>query len=991
MLIFTWQKAFSTEYQFLQYRIGDGLNTDIIKCVAEDDWGFIWIGTDQGLLQYNGHKFISYSQATKSPFIKDFIRLKDGRLLVLDDLGLTEIINEIDTVYFKRILEGTRTPTDSTIWYPKSLYEDSKGNLWIGEPQSVVIYNGSDLQRLNFEDKYNSSSFIRSFSFVELSNNKILIASNNGGFFVFDLSTNKLTTLETNGLQGDVNHLAAWNGEIYVAGNDGLYKFSSIDKTSAKIVLVRSYNTISYIQPINEKDLLLCSFLEPAFIYDAKGNFENLPYDMVTVNQAFKSSSDDIWLSTEKGLVLLKSQIFKGVKTERETVYVESLVQGKDKTVYFLSKEHIRLYVPGAKEAKIFKVLIGGYYLSSLIRNDKLWASNASDILVYNMDGSLSQKFDFSKYGRFIFDMHLDKNGDIWLTQEASGGLKKIDRDNNIIFYGKEQGLNKELTVVRTNDTGIYVGTNSVEGYLYFKRYEDSVFTTISKPFEHSSLGDFRVEDIAFDSEDIWLATSVGLFRQTSQQIEKVELDDKFNNLLTKAVVCQQNTPYIWFANSYGLIQYNKYTGEYSVYDESHGFPSNTINSRSLLVNDDGIWVGTSNGIAYSHDDFTALKKTPQPYVIQFYADNRPYKYSTLSSTKLPSTPYLEMDISSPVYPGNKVIYQYKINGDSIWTSIPPGSLLTFSKLGSGHYNLSFRAKKFGNYTWSNPTHFEFTVQKEFYETLLFQIAVVLAAVMLIIGTRYITTRILRRRQEELERLVAERTDQLARTNKNLLERNRELDQFVYSTSHDLSAPLKSIRGLINIASYETDVEVQKELLQRMNTSVSRLEKFIRDVVSYSRNVRLEVKQRPILLKSLVEEVIEHISHIEYFPQIKFTVNINDEVVLKSDETRVRIILNNLISNAVKFQRIGEVDEPEVVITHEFENNKHKISVKDNGCGISEEHKEKIFDMFYRANTSSDGSGLGLYILKETVDKLGGIIEFKSEEDVGSEFIVRLS
>jgi ligand-binding sensor domain-containing protein len=127
----------AADYQFLQYRVENGLQTDIIKCIEQDSLGFIWIGSDEGVMQYNGNRFMHYPNASSSPFIKDFLKLRNGRLLVLHDLGLNEIINQVDTVIFKQILPGTRMPTDSSIWYAKSLFEDSQGNIWISEPQSV--------------------------------------------------------------------------------------------------------------------------------------------------------------------------------------------------------------------------------------------------------------------------------------------------------------------------------------------------------------------------------------------------------------------------------------------------------------------------------------------------------------------------------------------------------------------------------------------------------------------------------------------------------------------------------------------------------------------------------------------------------------------------------------------------------------------------------------------------------------------------------------
>lgn len=584
--------------------------------------------------------------------------------------------------------------------------------------------------------------------------------------------------------------------------------------------------------------------------------------------------------------------------------------------------------------------------------------------------------------------MALGKNGSLWFTQEAAVGLKRIDSNGNVEYFSEANGLEEDLTVVKLNEKGVFTGSNSSKSYLYYKSYEDSVFQNISHPIEFNDKGDLRIEDMAFDRDTIWLATSVGLLKHTKGKVEKLKLDARFDNLLVSIVRHKEGSPFLWFSNAYGLIQYNLKTKEYNIYDETHGLPSNSISARGLII-DDRIWLGTSSGVAYSDYNFNNLEETPKPFVVEFYADDKRYNPSNYEVIQLPSKSYVEIVVSSPAYPSNKIRYQYKIGGsDNQWIDLSSGNLITFSQPQSGLYNISFRAKKYGNYKWSNENEFEFIVKKAFYETLWFKFLVILLAALLILGTRLLTTTILRRQQKALEILVDERTEELAIANKNLLERNQELDQFVYSTSHDLVAPLKSMQGLINIAKYENDPEQQKSILEKMGSSVVKLEKFIKDVISYSRNARLAVVNQPIKLYSLVQDILDNISGLSIFDEIDFIISINNDCEISSDETRIKIILNNLITNAVKFQKLENGHKPWVKISYEFYEMRHVLIVEDNGQGIEEKYKEDIFNMFFRANTSSDGSGLGLYILKSTIDKLNGEASIESEVGVGSKFTI---
>jgi signal transduction histidine kinase/ligand-binding sensor domain-containing protein len=987
--------AFSTDYQFLKFRVEDGLKTDIIKAIDRDSLGFLWIGSDDGLMQYNGNRFLHYPHATESPFVKDFIKLRDGRLLVLNDLGLDEIINQIDTVIFKNILPGTRVPTDTSLWYPKSIFEDSYGNLWVSEPQSVVKYDGSSIDRIEFAPEHNSSSFVRSFSFVELPGGKILISSYNGAFFTYDNITGEFAFLDNRGFDSEVNHMLYWNGEIFLAGTNGINRLTIRNDGSVIVKQVKSIDNVSYLLPLSDTELLVSTFTSSAFIYRSDGSLTELPHDLTVVNQSFVSKEGNIWLATEKGVVLLKPEIFIQIKAESDNIYVESVVISDNaENIYFSSKEHIRKYNIDDRTMEIFDNRRNGYFLSLQWLDDHLWASNTTSIHQYDSSGNLVSEWDFSNWGRFIFDIRFDKYKTLWFTQESGIGLKSINQDGDIEFYLEDRGLNEELTVVRMGTKGIFTGSNNPESYLYFKDYDDSVFQNLSQHISFEYSGDFRINDIAVDDDrgSIWLASSIGLLRQTKSSLERLYFEEKFENMLVKTVFLQEDSPYVWFSNAYGLIQLNVETQQFNVYDESHGLPSNTINTRGLIVREEAIWVGTASGLAYSDNNFMTFAKTPRPYIVGFYADGVPHPPSRLSEIVLSPHPNIGIVVSSPTYPGNNLKYQYKTNMDPVaWGDLSTENILVFSKLKGGTYTLLFRAKKPGNFTWSDVSTYSFTVEKVFYETWYFTAIILIGVLLLIVITRYISVRILIQRQQELEMLVTERTAELEQANANLLERNQELDQFVYSTSHDLSAPLKSIRGLIKIANYETDIETQKSLLNRMNESVIKLETFIRDVISYSRNARLDVVKKEFNLKALVSEILDHISNLEHFHKINFEIDIDDKLSITSDETRVKIILNNLISNAVKFQRFDEEEAPLVRISYKFNAKKHHIKVEDNGHGIPKEYLEKIFNMFYRANVSSDGSGLGLYILKETLKKLHGDVAVHSEEGKGSEFEVYFS
>jgi signal transduction histidine kinase len=234
--------------------------------------------------------------------------------------------------------------------------------------------------------------------------------------------------------------------------------------------------------------------------------------------------------------------------------------------------------------------------------------------------------------------------------------------------------------------------------------------------------------------------------------------------------------------------------------------------------------------------------------------------------------------------------------------------------------------------------------------------------------------------------LILEKS-QVESINNELQQANEELDRFVYSTSHDLSAPLKSIRGLVTLSKMEP--HNSQLYLDKINTSVSRLEDFIDEVLDYSRTNRKSLTLESIDLRELMDEINSKLEFHEPYSKIKFSCQLKIASVI-SDRFLLRVALSNIISNAIKYQKKFESHQP-VVEIRSFESDRSVIiEVFDNGEGIKAEYQDKLFNMFYRGTMSSSGSGLGLYIAKEAMQKLNGEISVQSVWGEGSTFRIQL-
>jgi two-component system, sensor histidine kinase and response regulator len=233
----------------------------------------------------------------------------------------------------------------------------------------------------------------------------------------------------------------------------------------------------------------------------------------------------------------------------------------------------------------------------------------------------------------------------------------------------------------------------------------------------------------------------------------------------------------------------------------------------------------------------------------------------------------------------------------------------------------------------------------------------------------------------------------LRQENRNLFDDlkkiNSQLDRFIYSAAHDLRSPITTLKGLLNLALQETDMENIQQLLKLKNRTLQKLDHFICEINDYSVNLRSEVQHEVIDFEELIDEMIPDFQHNERYKEVEFIFSLHQPFLCYADKDRLKIILQNLLSNAFNFHN-PHISKPFVKLYIEVTASQIVLQVSDNGIGIDAEHLPHIFDMFYRATDQNPGSGLGLYLVKETIYKLQGDVEINSEVNKGSVVKVRI-
>ncbi len=243
---------------------------------------------------------------------------------------------------------------------------------------------------------------------------------------------------------------------------------------------------------------------------------------------------------------------------------------------------------------------------------------------------------------------------------------------------------------------------------------------------------------------------------------------------------------------------------------------------------------------------------------------------------------------------------------------------------------------------------------------------------------------------KELEVKVEERTKDLNLTNQSLQKVNAELDNFIYKTSHDIRGPLATLRGMCNLAMVDVKDDVALSYLKKMDFTADRLNTILTRLSIVNHINSSSLAPTTILFRDIIEEIIIAEKKKGIPDRFKINYDVEHGVILVSDRDLVKLVLENLIDNAVKFYNNSDRVDPFVNISISKGDQAVRILVEDNGIGIENKEVEEVFQMFMRASERSETGGIGLYLAKLATEKLGGVISLESTSGHGSSFLVLL-
>lgn len=1013
-------------YNFKNYNVIDGLPQSYIYTINQGPKGFLWIGTGDGLARYNGVDFKSFNTDNGLPenfTVSSMIDSKgniwfgfyQGSVAVYDGKAFKE-------VNFENTVES---PVNC-------IFEDSHGNIWFGtKNDGVHIYKpGADnIQHADIK-KFKQHNINK---IAEDKNDNILLATGSG---LYKLTPDNMAVAEDFPKLSpreiiDFLPDSAGHKMLLLTKDHRVYKYYSNDKAIRQIKINRSdqVEEASLIKKGNDNFIWIGTFGNGISKYKLENNQLNLfeTFDKASglsnnyVKSFFIDREDNVWIGTYGGGIdhhLHSIFILYNGKDGFKNENVNAIQLDNNKNLWFGDGNQLVNY---QFKKNYNDYIVNTYGKSNDLPNGTittlLWL-NTSEILIGYKNKGL-WKFDINNEiaSRWLVSVnnevnkinHITRQGDslIWIATPI-GAYKYDIVHKSIVKYNMADGLahNHIRSIFIDSENNIWFATHGSGISVY--EYDEAVFKTYK--FSDFSVG-MDIHCFAEDKKgNIWVGTyGQGLFKFDGRKpVKSYNKKSGLGSNFCYTLISDKNKN-IWVGHKTGVTKINTQKEIFTFYHQRESFLNAEVNHNAICKDsEDNIWFGTNKGAIKYRPRFDKINKVePVTHITNlklFYQEEDWSKFAdTLTDFDLPLNAKFSYNdnhltfyfIGISLKNLDQVSYKYKLEGiDDQWSLTTKENFTTYSQLGSGTYTFKVKSRNSDGIWNKTPAEYSFVIETPFWQTWWFISLITFFAIIMVIVIIKIRTErlkkqkiILERDKKRLEKEIKERKlteAKLQRSEEQLTYTNEELNTLLYKASHDLKAPLTSTSGLINIGKIKVKEKEALQYFDLISTSLAKLDNILKKLTHVAEMKKNPLKSYAFNLNNLFDEIINELGKKCNLDGYNIVCNVDSELVIYSDKQVLYYIIFNVLENSIRFCS----DNPAIEINAALQNKGLKIIMRDNGIGIPEEFHSKVFDMFYRASRKSAGSGLGLYVVKNAIEKINGEIHISSAEGSGTEFSV---
>lgn len=785
------------EIHYQYYDITKIQSNEVIKGISKDKQGFVWLATDQGVLNFDGNKTKLFFKELPSPYTKKFLQRENGQFLVLTDFGVKEIIHKPDTTYFQSLQLGQKALTEE-LNYPKSIYEDREGNLWIGEVDAVVKISDQGLERFHLGPKYQSINYHRTFSFAEDAFGHIWIAPYNGRLLAYDKANEQLKDVAIDYPLTEVTTIINWKGDyLLVGGKEGLLKLKiDSDKRILEKEFLPGFENVSSAVSVN-KDIFIGTWNNGLFHLDLNEKpfritaIKSLPFNDV-LDFDYDELHNELWVTGSENIGFLKPSLIRTLG-EAGKFRVES-IGFTDSDLFVSTGSQILQLDQTGKAQEIFSSKTT-YFDRILGEGDTLWIGNSfGGVSFLNLSsGELLNVWDSTSSP--VLHIFRDQKGNKWFSGFPQG-LVRVYPSGKVKTYPE---VSNSVVVKASPDGNLFCGGDGEHAFLYLYNSEKDRFDLLEPELRFPQASGLKTEDIAFDSlGNPWLASNQGLLRiikegeEGKYLAERVMVREVDANEPVKAIAIVGNT--VWLAYSHALAAFHQ--GEVVFYTRDNGLPSRLLKERCFLIRDDALFIATAKGLAYIHTAGQHYEPTPVPFFKGMLVNGERYRISDQKNVSFPYGSRIQFDYVSPSYPGKNVLYQTRLLGlEGEWSEPSANTSMSVLGFSDGSYTLEVRARDTGR-LWSDPLFLSFTVSTPWFRAWWAILLFGLAGVLLILTSVKVYHFHLIGQKRRLQRLVEARTQEINLQKNEIIEQKNKIIQQKEELIEKNNAVFKSQQAL---------------------------------------------------------------------------------------------------------------------------------------------------------------------------------------------------
>ena len=1018
-------------YKFTLYRNNsndsNSISNNFITALTEDSKGNIWVGTNGGLNCYNREKdiFSHYKHDSGNSISGDLISCitedHEGNLWI----GTTK--TGLDVLNTKTKVFTHQSPADDKI---SAVYEDAARNIWIGSyGGGLLLYNRQQHSFTKFT--YNAAnpysiSNNKVFRIFGDSKNRLWIGTDGGGLNLFDYSTKNFRRYQHN--PRNSNSLPA----------DAVYSIGEDDK--GDLWIGTENGGLSIFSPSTG-----------AFNNYLHDDMDNYSLSNNSLYTTYKDRKGNMWIGTFSGGVDVHNRDYNKFTHYKHNSnpgslsnnYVLCIMEDSKKRIWIgTDGGGLNLFDPRTKKFTQFRHRQGdknslcGDYILNVCEDSKgdIWVGTWGDgLTVFNPDKNSYRHYrnnpaDSSTLNSnnawCIFEDH-DKN--IWVGTHGAG----LDRYNpstrsfvhHVTKTGDPASISSNIIhkIIADADNNLWIATDE-GGLNYFDR-KTNRFTSFVHSDKKNSISNNSLLGVEADSRgNLWISTMSGL-NYMDTRTKQFTVYSTANGLPNNAIfgVLEDGKGNLWISSNKGICKFNPQTKQVKNYDIADGLQSNEFKDHAYLRSSSGVfYFGGINGFNAFIPDSVKENNFDPPLVItgfQVFNKNLPIEKDSThpaalkkaitetSAIQLPySSSVISFEFASLNYTStDKKKYAYMLQGfDKEWNEIGTERKATYTRLEPGEYKFIVRGLD-NTGAWSAQTaQLKLTIVPPFWLTWWFKLTMALLAAGALVIIFRARINIIKVQKEKLAHLVNERTGQLAisiqeekKSRVEAEEANKAKSVFLATMSHEIRTPMNGIIGMSSLLAQTPLSEEQRNYTETIQTCGESLLTVINDVLDFSKieSGKMELEEKDFCLRTCVEEVLDVFAakatqlELDLVYQIDF--NVPEQIT--GDPTRLRQVLINLVSNAIKFTQQGEV----FVKIYPLQKNSSGettlcFEVRDTGIGIPANKIERLFKAFSQVDSSTTrkygGTGLGLVISEKLIELMGGKIAVSSEQGKGSVF-----